>query len=190
MGLVGRIIGRGGETIKGLQAASGATISIDQNFPDGAPRLVHVSGAAASVELGKRMVQELLEGGPSSAAQIIGATATASGQGQVIECPKDMVGRVIGRGGETIKGLQHHSGARIQIDQTDNPCKVSVTGAPHAIGEAMRMITDIVNGGSAAQYSVNNVAAQRPAYGETPPHAAPAQPDGGRVESWTGSLRD
>lgn len=39
-GLVGRIIGRGGETIKGLQAASGATISIDQNYPEHMPRKV------------------------------------------------------------------------------------------------------------------------------------------------------
>ena len=46
------------------QAASGATISIDQNFPEGAPRLVHIAGDAHSVQLGKRMVHELLEGGP------------------------------------------------------------------------------------------------------------------------------
>jgi rRNA processing protein Krr1/Pno1 len=82
----------------------------------------------------------------------------------VIESPKNMVRRVIGRGGETIKGLQHHSGARIQIDQTDNSCKVSVTGAPHAISKAVRMITDIVNGGSAAQFSFNNIVAQQPMY--------------------------
>ena len=40
------------------------------------------------------------------------------GQGQnVVECPKEMVGRIIGRGGETIKGLQAQTGARVQIDQ-------------------------------------------------------------------------
>lgn len=151
-GLVGRIIGRGGETIKGLQAVSGATISIDQNFPENQPRKVHVSGSAAAVATGKKMVMDLLEGGPSTAASIIGATSQG---GFAMDCPKEMVGRVIGRGGETIKGLQHHSGARIQIDQSGNPCKVSITGNPHAVAEAQRMITDIVNGGSAAQYSVN-----------------------------------
>jgi len=35
----------------------------------------------------------------------------------VVECPKEMVGRIIGRGGETIKGLQAQTGARVQIDQ-------------------------------------------------------------------------
>jgi hypothetical protein len=36
--LVGRIIGKGGETIRQLQGASGAHIDIDQNFPEGQPR--------------------------------------------------------------------------------------------------------------------------------------------------------
>lgn len=34
-----------------------------------------------------------------------------------MECPKHLVGRVIGRGGETIQMLQAKTGARIQIDQ-------------------------------------------------------------------------
>jgi far upstream element-binding protein len=38
--LVGRIIGKGGETIRQLQGASGAHIDIDQNFPEGQPRKV------------------------------------------------------------------------------------------------------------------------------------------------------
>jgi hypothetical protein len=31
---------------------------------------------------------------------------------QLVECPKEMVGRVIGRGGETIKGLQSQTAGR------------------------------------------------------------------------------
>mmetsp|Transcript_40660 Transcript_40660/g.68079 ORF Transcript_40660/g.68079 Transcript_40660/m.68079 type:complete len:445 (-) Transcript_40660:543-1877(-) len=143
-GLVGRIIGRGGETIKGLQAASMATISIDQNFPDGHPRKIHISGGAAAVANGRKLVLDLLEGGPSTAAQLLGSQF---GPGISMDCPKEMVGRVIGRGGETIKGLQQHSGAKIQIDQTGNPCKVTMAGPPQAVAEAQRMINDIINGG-------------------------------------------
>lgn len=143
-GLVGRIIGRGGETIKGLQAASMATISIDQNFPDGHPRKIHISGGAAAVANGRKLVLDLLEGGPSTAAQLLGSQF---GPGVSMDCPKEMVGRVIGRGGETIKGLQQHSGAKIQIDQTGNPCKVTMAGPPQAVAEAQRMINDIINGG-------------------------------------------
>ena len=34
-----------------------------------------------------------------------------------LECPKNLVGRVIGRGGETTNELQNKSGTRIQIDK-------------------------------------------------------------------------
>ena len=43
-GIVGRIIGRGGETIRSLQQASGAHIMVDQNFPEGHPRQITVTG--------------------------------------------------------------------------------------------------------------------------------------------------
>mmetsp|Transcript_7952 Transcript_7952/g.9221 ORF Transcript_7952/g.9221 Transcript_7952/m.9221 type:complete len:466 (+) Transcript_7952:102-1499(+) len=157
-GLVGRIIGRGGETIKSLQAHSGATISIDQNFPNDVPRKVHISGSASAVAQGEKMVRDLLSGAPQQG--FGGQGGYAQGSSYVLDCPKEMVGRVIGRGGETIKGIQHHSAARVQIDQSQNPCKVSIQGPQQAVDAATRMITDIINGGSAAQYSVQGGYAQ------------------------------
>jgi far upstream element-binding protein len=49
-------------------------------------------------------------------------------QSQTIECPKSVVGRIIGRGGETINMLQAKSGAKMQIDQSTQPCKIIMTG--------------------------------------------------------------
>jgi predicted RNA-binding protein YlqC (UPF0109 family) len=57
------------------------------------------------------------------------ATATTPGPTQnalkrqtaTVDCPKSMVGRVIGKSGETIKALQTYTGALIQIDQTVEP---------------------------------------------------------------------
>ena len=64
-------------------------------------------------------------------AAMYGATTT-----KVVECPKTMVGRVIGKGGETIKRLQMQSGANIQIDQksmgADEPRKVEISGTGSA----------------------------------------------------------
>lgn len=65
-----------------------------------------------------------------------------------------MVGRVIGRGGETIKGLQTATGARVQIDQTGMPCTVTITGSPYCVDAAVRSVSDIINGGSTAHYQV------------------------------------
>ena len=64
-------------------------------------------------------------------AAMYGATTT-----KVVECPKTMVGRVIGKGGETIKRLQMQSGANIQIDQksmgAEEPRKVEISGTGSA----------------------------------------------------------
>jgi len=61
------VTGKGGETIKGLQAQSGAHITIDQNYPEGEPRKIAVSGPKGCVEVAMRMIADLLQGGPVSA---------------------------------------------------------------------------------------------------------------------------
>lgn len=112
-GIVGRIIGRQGETIKALQVASEAHIVVDQNFPDGVDRKIHVSGRPDSVERACRMIRELIRGEPGGAQSIIQKYGV--GVTEICECPRSMVGRVIGKGGETIKALQRHHGVNIQV---------------------------------------------------------------------------
>ncbi len=75
--IVGRIIGRGGETIRSLQAASGAHILVDQNFPDGVDRQVSVTGKAEGVDRAIKMIQELMKGEPGSASAIIAKVGVA-----------------------------------------------------------------------------------------------------------------
>ena len=65
-----------------------------------------------------------------------------------IICPKNMVGRVIGKGGETIKALQKNFGCNIQIDQTIEPMKVTVAGQPGPVESAAAAVTEIINGGN------------------------------------------
>jgi far upstream element-binding protein len=59
-----------------------------------------------------------------------------------------MVGRVIGKGGETIKALQKNFGANIQIDQSMDPMKVTIAGQPGAVESAAAAVQEIVNGGN------------------------------------------
>lgn len=69
-----------------------------------------------------------------------------------IDCPKDLVGRVIGRRGETINDLQARTGTRIQIDQTvpdGQPCKVVVTGSAEAVAAAVPLIREVMANGPA-----------------------------------------
>lgn len=70
------------------------------------------------------------------------------GMTKVLDCPKAMVGRVIGKGGETIKTLQKDTGAAVQIDQNVEPCKVTISGPPQKVQAAADMVQDIINGGT------------------------------------------
>lgn len=69
-------------------------------------------------------------------------SGTGGGRRQtaIIPCPKQTVGRVIGRNGETIKALQIYSGALIQIDQTCDPTKIAVSGTPQCLNMALSMV--------------------------------------------------
>ena len=79
--LVGRLIGKGGDTIKDLQRRSGARIQIDQNYPEGQPRLVTVEGAAQCVRAGVELVRSLIGNSPAVGNGAPGRLAT-------FECPK------------------------------------------------------------------------------------------------------
>nr|BCL66196.1 C1, subunit of the circadian RNA-binding protein CHLAMY1 [Volvox reticuliferus] len=141
-GIVGRVIGRGGETIRTLQQASGAHILVNQEFPDGVPRHIVITGTQDAVQRATSMVSELINGDHTSTQTVIQRFGV--GSTEVVECPKAMVGRIIGKGGETIKDLQKRFNASIQIDQGSTPCKVTITGPGHAILSARRAIEDLV----------------------------------------------
>ncbi|KAL0028824.1 hypothetical protein WJX79_010043 [Trebouxia sp. C0005] len=175
-GIVGRIIGRGGETIRALQQASQAYIVVDQNFPEGHPRKVNISGRADAVERASRMVTELIQGEPGSATAIIqkyGAGVTRN-----LDCPKEMVGRVIGKGGETIKAMQREFQANIQIDQTSLPMKITISGQPASVERAYGVVAEIVAGGNpyiggSVGHAVQG-APRGPAPGAAPGYGAPS----------------
>jgi len=160
--LVGRIIGRGGETIRALQSASGAHISINQNLPEGQPRIIEISGDEDSCSKAKIMITELIAGEQGSAQAVIQKVITKHGFGksQVLLAPKLMVGKVIGRGGEVIKQIQKKSGATIQIDQSMDPCHVTVAGQEGAVDMAAYIIDSILRGGD--PYSIMNIGPSGP----------------------------
>lgn len=65
-----------------------------------------------------------------------------------LDCPKEMVGRVIGKGGETIKAMQREFQANIQIDQTSLPMRITISGQPASVDRAFGVVADIVAGGN------------------------------------------
>ena len=147
--MVGRIIGRGGETIKSLQATSGAHVAIDQSGAEGEPKRVTISGTRKSVDAASELVENLLLGtGAMGGMLVIPGQITRS-----IECPKERVGKIIGRGGETIRGIQAATGARLQIDQTRQPCVVMMAGAEACVDACTQVVNEILEGGSTAVFN-------------------------------------
>lgn len=68
---------------------------------------------------------------------------------QEVDCPPMMVGRLIGKGGETIKSLESQNGAKIQIDQDTK--KVSITGSAAAVANTLRAVNELLAAPSETQ---------------------------------------
>ena len=57
---VGKVIGKGGEMLRDLQARSGCRLDVDQNVPHGNPRILTYRGTRKKVDLAKQMVSQKL----------------------------------------------------------------------------------------------------------------------------------
>mmetsp|Transcript_29115 Transcript_29115/g.53103 ORF Transcript_29115/g.53103 Transcript_29115/m.53103 type:complete len:615 (+) Transcript_29115:130-1974(+) len=74
---VGRVIGRGGETIRELQEKTGCSIQIKQDgVPDGQPRRITVKGPAAKLQAAVDMINATIGDGPVPVASAGGAAGT------------------------------------------------------------------------------------------------------------------
>jgi far upstream element-binding protein len=139
--LVGKLIGRQGATIQDLQGRSRTRIQVDHKTP-GDFKTVTISGEPQDVESAKQMIKEVLDSdGP--------AGTVAGDVTKVVNCPQGIVGRVIGKGGETIRSLQQGSGAHIVVDQDfpDGQDRVvSITGRADSVDRAVNMVQDLING--------------------------------------------
>ena len=145
----GKVIGHGGEKINQLQQATKAIVKIQSSadVPKGAPRLITIAGAPECV---RHAIEQLLPvvnttKAPAGGVPVYQANMGAPQQ-QVLEIriavPDNMIGRVIGRGGETIKRISDESGARLQIERESN--EVSAKGDASQLEIARMLIHDIV----------------------------------------------
>ncbi|KAI8385060.1 uncharacterized protein BYT42DRAFT_564535 [Radiomyces spectabilis] len=73
---------------------------------------------------------------------------------ETIQVPREAVGFIIGKGGETVRGLQDQSGARIKVNQNSSDHNssertISIFGSPDRIALAKQLILEKVEAGSA-----------------------------------------
>ncbi|XP_051129168.1 uncharacterized protein LOC127250062 [Andrographis paniculata] len=115
-------------------------------------------GGFDSPDYGGQKPFSLEQSGPPSVA------SAGYGGSKKIEIPNNRVGVIIGKGGETIKYLQHQSGAKIQVTRdidSDPNCTtrgVELTGTPDQIAKAEQLIDDVL---SEAEAGNSGIASQR-----------------------------
>jgi rRNA processing protein Krr1/Pno1 len=160
---VGKVIGKGGEMLRDLQARSGCRLDVDQNVPHGHPRILTYRGTRKKVDLAKQMVgiivtlihfidrtNNLLQVATLCTPQGNETTLPlGSATRKDLAVPATAVGKIIGRSGEMVRELQSRSQAKIQVDHTAKGFKadtrlVSIVGTPEAVLKAEEMISFLV----------------------------------------------
>ena len=162
---VGLIIGRGGCTIKAIQQRTGTSVTIpqtpDPNHPE--MRLITIRGTMEAKEAARFEIQSMVNEEPGQRQSF----GMASGQTIYMQVPNDRVGVIIGKRGETIKGIQDRHAVRIQIPQVPDPGSnppvrtISIQGPPQNLAGAKEEVDAVIlqgmgghgyDGGGGGQY--------------------------------------
>ncbi|KAL9230378.1 hypothetical protein vseg_005740 [Gypsophila vaccaria] len=191
-GRVGVIIGKAGETIKYLQNQSGARIQItrdSEHDPNATNREVELMGTQDQIARAEQLIHDVIAeadtGGPGSVSRKMPA---APGSEQfVMKVASNKVGLVIGKGGETIKGIQARSGAKVQVIPLHPPPgdmsmerTVQIDGTSEQIEIAKQMVYEVTenrnrNPGMSGGYSQQSYQARPPTnWAPQPPQAQQA----------------
>jgi len=125
---VGRIIGKGGETVKQLEQMTGAVIKMDQSTQAQGHSLVVIHSANPEVlDQAERLVKQLIETGGGTAMPQPGML------NETIKIPGSACGKFVGLKGANIRRMQEESGARIELDQgpreSEGYCNVIIHAA-------------------------------------------------------------
>eukprot|EP00117_Sycon_ciliatum_P047467 scpid75486/ scgid33905/ Far upstream element-binding protein 1; DNA helicase V len=136
---VGLVIGKGGETIKRLQAESGCVMFVVQDGPSPGEKPLRIQGTPQTIEHARVLVNELL----NSSDMPPGANAP----GLRMDVPREVVGVVIGRGGENVRRIHNETGVRIQFqpDSGEKTRTAVLSGPAENLAAAQKIILDVMS---------------------------------------------
>ncbi|KAH7441176.1 hypothetical protein KP509_03G027700 [Ceratopteris richardii] len=154
---VGLVIGKGGDTIKQIQLQSGARVQITKDMdhnPNLPFRTVELMGTPEQIERAETLIHDLIADADAGAANATHTSYTPVGEQVQLTVPTNKVGLIIGRGGETIKGLQSRTGARIQLVPLHGPPEyqsgvtervLSLMGSKEQVDAASELIKELIS---------------------------------------------
>uniref|UniRef100_A0A665SUR0 Far upstream element-binding protein 2-like n=1 Tax=Echeneis naucrates TaxID=173247 RepID=A0A665SUR0_ECHNA len=141
-GMVGLIIGRGGEQINKIQQDSGCKVQIAHDSAGLPERSVSLTGSPDSIQRAKALIDDIVSRGHES-------SNGQSGSMQEMIIPAGKAGLIIGKGGETIKQLQERAGVKMILIQDgsqppniDKPLRI--IGDPYKVQQAKDMVNEIL----------------------------------------------
>eukprot|EP00438_Fugacium_kawagutii_P033890 Skav220979 [mRNA] locus=scaffold1541:29091:40106:+ [translate_table: standard] len=103
---------------------------------------VPASGAGDCVDKAKKLIEEAIDKAKEKTGQVNPNACT-------LKVPHELIGMLIGRGGETIKDLKKESGARIDIskepdEEGSSDRLVNITGPPECVEYAKKMVEEML----------------------------------------------
>lgn len=158
----GRIIGSKGHQISEVRSKSGAQVKIEKLEE---VCRVYLGGKPDQVETAKKMINSLVEDKHPPPARRTERTerpeVRLTEAEETVDIPFSMVGRVIGKGGETVQRLQRESGAKIDVNNQLDPSPVRLIGSPDAIIRAKYLLREILDrAGQPPEWRVQPLPAQ------------------------------
>uniref|UniRef100_A0A6I8S5D6 KH-type splicing regulatory protein n=1 Tax=Xenopus tropicalis TaxID=8364 RepID=A0A6I8S5D6_XENTR len=185
-GMVGLIIGRGGEQINKIQQESGCKVQISPDSGGMPERVVSLTGSPDSVQKAKMLLDDIVargRGGPPS--QFHDNSNGQNGSLQEIMIPAGKAGLIIGKGGETIKQLQERAGVKMILIQdgsqnTNMDKPLRIVGEPFKVQQACEMVMDLLRERDQANFDRNEYGPPPP----PPPHQYPPQGWGSTYPQW------
>lgn len=124
---------------------------MDQDVPDDQPRKLYFHGSPQGIECAVNLVNKLLLAAPNLAGK---HGAIKKLYSNIVDCPADLVGLLIGKKGWTIKKIQLESGAQISINQSvreGQPRKIIVSGMQSSVEMATRLIEEVLRNRPSAE---------------------------------------
>jgi rRNA processing protein Krr1/Pno1 len=154
--LVSKLIGKKGAVIQTLETLTGARIQVEHQKVGDPKHVRIIAKTQEDLDKTKGTIKETLE-----AEHPLGEVT------KIISCPHEMVGRIIGRAGQTILSLQQASQAKIVVDQDPErfpdgaPRDVRLIGMAHCVDRAEKMVVELMNAepGVSAQSVIQKVCA-------------------------------
>ena len=125
---IGAIIGLKGSVVKSIEDDTGTKIDI---FDQRDPCKIDITGKRECVDRAKEIVMKLMK---DAAESVI----------ETLDCPKIHIGAIIGPKGSVVNRTQKDTGAKVNILDECDPCKVNITGKRECVDRAKEIVMKLM----------------------------------------------